>query len=222
MFRYENLPELFELLGRIAEGVVATVGPDCEVVVHDLRDPEHTVVAIAGNLTRRMIGSPAPDPDLLPGNVDRFTEDQLRFRIVTPFGKELLASTIWIRDTGGHIVGAVCINMDFANLRLARDLIDRSVVDYAPTAPASGVTGFATTAEEFAGIALQQLVRDVGKPLHQFSRDDKIGVVRSLDQLGVFSLRGAADTIAEKLGVSRASVYSYLKDAREEVGTPGD
>jgi predicted transcriptional regulator YheO len=218
MFEQHQLQHVFELLARVGEAVTATVGPSCEVVVHDLRTPEHTVVAISGNLTRRAIGAPVPDPELLPGNVDRFRDDLLLYSTFTPGGRELLSSTVWIRDETGHIVGALCINMDFANLRLARDLLDRAIAD-APAPRASGsVTTFATSPEEFVAIALKELVSEIGRPLHQLDRDDKIRVIGELDKAGVFSLRRAADIVATELGVSRASVYTYLKDAREEVG----
>jgi predicted transcriptional regulator YheO len=220
MISQDLLPAVFELLGRVAKAVAATVGPSCEVVVHDLRDPEHTVVAISGNLTHRSVGSPAPDPSVLPDRVDRFRDDTLLERLTTLFGKELLSSTVWIRDETGHIVGAFCVNMDFADLRLARNIISRQIVEVPPPLsplPGGGQLGFATTAEEFAEIALRGILSDIGKPVHHLDRDDKIRIVRELDQVGVFNLRGAAETIARELGVSRASIYSYLSASRAEV-----
>lgn len=222
MFDAQHLSAVFALLARVAEAVVATAGPNCEVVVHDLRTPEHTVVAISGRLTHRFVGAPAPDPELLPGNVDRFGDDQILYRTVTPFGKELISSTVWVRDVGGHIVGALCINMDFADLRLARDLIDRVVTDVPASSANGALTTFATSAEEFVAIALRGAMRDAGKPLHLLTRDDKIRIICRLDQAGVFSLRHAAGIVAAELGVSRASVYSYLKDARTEPIAAGD
>ncbi|MFZ2034059.1 MAG: PAS domain-containing protein, partial [Candidatus Dormiibacterota bacterium] len=64
-FSPEQLPALFELLGRVANAAVSTIGADCEVVVHDLREPEHSVVAISGTLTGRQVGAPIPDPALM-------------------------------------------------------------------------------------------------------------------------------------------------------------
>jgi predicted transcriptional regulator YheO len=216
MFKNQDLPHVFDLLSRVAEVVTATVGTNCEVVVHDLRTPEHTVVAISGNLTHRAVGAPVPDPELLPGNVDRFQDDQLLYTTRTPAGRELVSSTIWVRDETGHIVGALCINMDFANVRMARDLLDRIIVALPDAKPAGTLTTFATSPEEFVAIALDGVMREVGRPLHQLGRDDKIRVVRELDKAGVFALRRSADIVAGELGVSRASVYSYLKEARGE------
>lgn len=214
MFPDEQLGNVFALLTRIADAFVATAGPHAEVVVHDLRDPEHTVVAISGNLTHRVVGSPVPEPALLPDRVDQFTDDTICERVVTPFGKELLSSTVWVRDQAGHIVGALCINMDFSDLRMARDIIGRAIVDWPKASPGPSLVTFATTADEFAEIALRDVIRQVGKPLHHLDREDKIFIVRELDLAGVFNMRGAVDTVANELGVSRASVYSYLNAAR--------
>ena len=41
-------PDLYDLLGRIAEGVVAVIGPHCEVVVHDFSDLEHSLFTSLG------------------------------------------------------------------------------------------------------------------------------------------------------------------------------
>jgi predicted transcriptional regulator YheO len=107
MCEHHQLQHVFDLLARVGEAVAATVGPRCEVVVHDLRTPEHPVVAISGNLTRRAVGAPVPDPERLPRNVDRFREDLLLYSTVTPGGRELVSSTVWIRDENDHIVGAL-------------------------------------------------------------------------------------------------------------------
>jgi predicted transcriptional regulator YheO len=57
---------------------------------------------------------------------------------------------------------------------------------------------------------------EIGKPIQQLTRDDKVAIVRELDRAGVFSLRGAAETVAGQLGVSRASVYSHLNASRAD------
>lgn len=215
-----NVDDLFELLGRVAVAVARTVGPQCEVVIHDLRDPEHSVVAISGNLTRRSVGAPVSDPGMLPANVGRYTEDALLERMETPFGQELLSSAVWVRDHSGTIIGALCVNMDFSGMRLMRDALDRMIVDYEdPDGKAPPVT-FATTSEEFVDVALKGVLRELGKSVDRMDRQDKIRAVWELDRLGVFKLRGAVEKTATTLGVSRASVYSYLQASRADEPAP--
>ena len=43
-------------LAPVVDGITATFGPMCEVVLHDYRRPEQSVVAIAGSVTGRAVG----------------------------------------------------------------------------------------------------------------------------------------------------------------------
>lgn len=44
---------LISQLEQIAEGLSKTFSPFCEVVLHDLRDPQHAILAIHNNLSGR-------------------------------------------------------------------------------------------------------------------------------------------------------------------------
>jgi predicted transcriptional regulator YheO len=210
-----DLASAFELLGRVARAAVATLGPECEVVVHDLRNPEHSVVAISGDLTGRKVGAPVPDPELLPGAVDAKVEDELRRNATTPQGRQLVCSTVWIRDARGHTIGALCINVDVSGLQQARDLIQRHIgtdVLAAPSLPtfASSLAEFTRTA---VGTALAEDARQ-----GRLRKDERFRVVRQLHSQGVFALRGSVDAVAAELGVSRASIYADLKELQGERG----
>ncbi len=69
--------------------------------------------------------------------------------------------------------------------------------------------------------ALDRLVRlverEAGRGLDEMNRSQKQTAVRRLDELGAFLLRGAVEDIAQLMGVSRVTLYSYLNAIR-----PGD
>jgi hypothetical protein len=62
--------------------------------------------------------------------------------------------------------------------------------------------------------ALERLVdivqRELGVPLHELDRNGKQLAVQRLDDLGAFTLRRAVEDLADRLGVSRFTVYNYL------------
>ena len=58
--------------------------------------------------------------------------------------------------------------------------------------------------------------KQVGKPVEQMHREDKIKFVRYLDQKGAFLITKAAERIYEYLGVSRFTLYNYLDIVRKE------
>lgn len=212
------IPGVLELLGRIGDALVATLGVDVEVVVHDLRHPERSIVAISGDLTGREVGAPISDPELLPDALDRFTEDDLRRRTTTVDGRELVSSTVWVREETGHIVGGLCINIDTSRLRAARDLIDGHLGEATAAPPMPGgqpLRTFAHNVPELIRLAVQETVARSPKPRHKLSPADRVALVGNLDAGGIFELRGSVEILADELGVSRASVYAYLKQARE-------
>ena len=51
---------------------------------------------------------------------------------------------------------------------------------------------------------------ELGAPLPLLSRPGKQAAIRRLDELGAFVLRRAVEDIAEAMGMSRITVYSYL------------
>lgn len=216
MFEHPQIPQVFALLARIGKAIVATVGMNCEVVVHDLRHPENSVIAISGNLTGRSVGAPVPDPELLPGNVVHFQDDDLCYNTRTPNGKPLFSSTVWVRDVNGHIVGALCINMDFNDIHQARNLLNRLLPDAKTSSPQRELETFATSPEEFVQISLRECLRELRKPIHQLERHDKVLLIQKLDQVGVFSFRQAIELISREIGVSRSSIYNYLKEVHRK------
>ena len=45
-------------------------------------------------------------------------------------------------------------------------------------------------------------------------RDTRVELIRRLDEKGIFQITKAVPLLAELLGLSRATVYNYLRDAR--------
>jgi hypothetical protein len=58
--------------------------------------------------------------------------------------------------------------------------------------------------------SIEAVERDVGAELSQMTRAQKQIAVRTLDEQGVFLLRGAVDQVSKSMGVSRVTLYSYL------------
>jgi uncharacterized protein YqgV (UPF0045/DUF77 family)/transposase-like protein len=61
---------------------------------------------------------------------------------------------------------------------------------------------------------VSEVEAELGGSLLTLSRADKQRAVRLLDERGAFSVRNAVDDVADAIGVSRVTVYNYLKVAR--------
>lgn len=69
--------------------------------------------------------------------------------------------------------------------------------------------------------ALERLVHRaeqvIGCPIAAMSREQKQHAVRLLDEAGAFALRHGVEDVADRLGVSRFTVYNYLNARRRQV-----
>ena len=56
---------------------------------------------------------------------------------------------------------------------------------------------------------------ELGGELSSLARTDKQAAVRMLDDQGAFLLRKSIDDVAERMGVSRITIYNYLTLSRD-------
>jgi predicted transcriptional regulator YheO len=118
----------------------------------------------------------------------------------------------------GHIIGALCINLDVAGLRTARDLINRHLGD--DQAGARPLPTFASSVPEFTRLAVGSVLGSGPSQRHRPPKADRIELVRRLHAEGVFALRGAATAVAAELGISRGSLYADLRASRRDGPSP--
>lgn len=197
-----------DVMQRLGEGIVAVIGSNCEFVVHDFTDPEHSIVVIAGDVTGRSIGGPVPDLDYL-NKLNNESTDRHNFR--TKIGdRQLQSCSVWIRDENGNIIGEVGINMDFSNLIKAKELIDKSMPLTIPTEEMELVDTFAKDIDDLVKFAINDFMkRNEIQDLDSMSQADKLSLVSELEDLGLFRVRGVVNHVAEILDVSRATIYNY-------------
>ncbi len=60
---------------------------------------------------------------------------------------------------------------------------------------------------------IDQVERELGCPVTSLDRFGKQDVVRRLDELGAFTLRKAVEDIADRMQVSRFTIYNYLNSS---------
>ncbi|MEU3955248.1 PAS domain-containing protein [Streptomyces achromogenes] len=190
-------------LGRMFPGL-------CEVVLHDLRDPEHAIRAIENNLSGRQIGEPATelglarisDPDY-PGVVQNYPN---RF----PDGRPAKSTSIGIKNAAGEYVAALCLNLDVSVLSPVTLALSNLVATDTEHRERPLETLRDRTARELREAVEARAAERAATP-RSLSREEKRDLVRQLQRDGYFDSRDAAQTIADLLGVSRATVYNYAK-----------
>jgi len=217
---YESVADILTVFRPVMRAMAAAAGPGCEVVLHDLSDPDpdlgHTIVAIEnGHVTGRDVGGPSSS---LGANVihnQSAEHNAFGYQGLTSDGRQLRCSSVYFRNTAGRIVAALCVNYDTSTLEQARTLLD-GLLTQDPTESAGQPSEFfgRDLVTVMDGMVAEAL-REVGKPVDQMSRDDRITVLAKLDTQGALQMRKGVESVAARLGISRVTAYAYLDEARK-------
>ncbi|MEV6645652.1 PAS domain-containing protein [Amycolatopsis sp. NPDC051371] len=201
-----------ELLLREAAKIAQAVGrmfPGlCEVVLHDLRDPAHAVRAIEGGLSGRAVGDPATElglariadpafPDVLQNYPNRF-----------PDGRPAKSTSIGLRNSGGEYVAALCLNLDVSLLGSAARALTRLARADEPAPLTESLR--ARTAGQLRAL-VEDYATERGHTPRSLPAVGKKDLVRTLKERGFLEVKNAVPTLTDLLGISRASVYNYLR-----------
>ncbi len=203
----------------LVDAIAETFGKNCEVVLHDFRYPERSIVKIAnGHVTGRSVGGPITDLALrfLDGRKGSKNIDKIvGYRTQTPKGMELKSTTVFIRDDKGEAVGCLCINIDVAPYQSARNFIDEicRISPYQENGEMGEVTEkFDSNVDDLVGESFRQAMSMVGKPLAYINKKDKLHIVRELKDKRLFLIKGTAKRVSKELGVSLPTIYKYLEE----------
>ncbi len=201
------------------KGLAETFGSNCEVIMHDFTDLQHSVIAIEnGHVTGRSIGSPMMEASLKLYVNDKIDEDNINYTGKSADGRVLKSSTMFIKDEKGKVLGCLCINFDITELvavqKVMNDLMKVSGSDIGDKLVETNNQVVNIVSSVLKDI-VNETIQSNGKPIIYLSKEEKVGIVDILDQKGAFLIKGAIDYVAEVLCVSRYTIYNYLDEIRE-------
>ncbi|MFF3201280.1 transcriptional regulator [Streptomyces sp. NPDC002962] len=212
---------ILRALTPVVDGIAATFGPVCEVVLHDYRRPERSVVAVAGSVTGRTVGGAMSEIGMRVLARGDDAVDELNYVTRTGAGRLLKSSTMVLRDSAGAVFGALCVNVDVTEVDRVQGLL-AALAGAAGGRAETPVTTFGDDIESVVDALLDDRLRGQDQTWAGLDRPRRLALFRSLDERGVFAVRRAIEQVAARLGISRASAYSYLSQARATDGTAAE
>lgn len=210
-----NKEVIFDLLKQLADAVATTFGPNCEVAIHDLSTLKHSLIHLAGNVTKREPGAPITDMVVTALIKEgREVKDRYGYKTIMDDGRELKSSTIFIRDEHGEVIAAFCINFDTTDYLNAMRAIDvlAKFNNHSHALPLTET--FAFSINDTVDTLFEQAVSEIGKQPATMTKDEKIRLVKELERKGAFQIKGIVNQVALRLGISNFTVYNYLKKIR--------
>ena len=199
---------LLAQLQQVADGLGRTLAPFCEVVLHDLTEPEHAILAIHNNLSGRSVGAPATELGLARAADPAFEQVIANYPNTFPDGRLAKSTSIGIKDSQGHYVAALCLNVDLTVFRSLNTMLTQfgsvdTAASVSETMRPSGAAAIRLHNDPFAA--------RLGSTPRALKADERKALMRELKEAGLSDVRRAMDIVAAYLTVSRATVYN---DAR--------
>ncbi len=219
----KKINPLLKNLIPVAKGIAKAFGKNCEVLLHDISDLEHSVVLIEnGHITGRTVGAPMTDLGLYFLTSDLFNNINYvaNYQTESRDGKKLKSTSIFIRDENKNIIGFLCINFNLEPLMsVTREIGDfcnvkNNLNNKENLLKEDREEVFSDSLDELMERLFAKAQQKVGKDISNMQKEDKIEMVRYLQKHGIFLVKDAIDRISERLNVSRFTIYNYLAEIK--------
>ena len=216
---YKNL----EPYAKLVYFLSAALGDNCEIALHDLTSKDQEIVAISNNpISGREVGAKLSNLSLhyLEGKQYLNHDYVMNYKTVGNDGKLMRAATYFIKEEGREMpVGMLCINVNISDLEYLTSTIKKILgikeekdIEFKMDNP---VEILSSPLDEMIDMYIKECLEKMGFPSYflaeRLNVDEKIKVVKYLQEKGTFKVKGAIVLVAEKLAVSEPTVYRYLK-----------
>ena len=193
----------------VIQGIVSLFAPFVEVTVHDVTTGK--ISAIHGNITNRKVGDLSPVAELQV-TVEEFPDVFEPYYETNWDGRKIKCTTVTIRDSKNNPVALLCFNFDVSVFHdMQVNLKTFLEVKQNTNNPVEIYSG---NWQEKVDKKIENYLSNQKLILGKLNREQKHALVEELSKHGIFFLKNAAPHIANKLGVSRATIYNYLKVLR--------
>ncbi|PRR78682.1 YheO-like PAS domain protein [Clostridium liquoris] len=213
----DQFTKLVEFLGKV-------LGPDYEIVLHDLTDKKYSIVAIAnGHVSGRKVGAPLTNLGLKVMTMGSYKNSDylINYNGASGTNRVLRSSTMFIKDDNDEVVAMLCINFDDSKyVALSEEILklchpDELILQNKSYDSVNSILNdvpenFSESIEEVTQTVLQKVLADENIPVDRLTQDERLSIVDILNQKGIFMLKGAVSEVAKQLHCSEPSIYRYL------------
>ena len=207
----------------------SVLGPDYEVVLQDLSNINHSVIAIEnGHISGRTIGSPLTSAVFQMLSSKVYEEDVFiaNYKGVAENGHILRSSSMFIKDSNGNPIGLLCINFDDSRyMELHEKLF--SLIDPGNLVKniSSGIAESKENVKDLSSRITENFAIDVASlreqifndatasfttPVDRLNQNERKEIMIKLYEQGLFQLKGSIPFVAKRFSCSQATIYRYL------------
>lgn len=204
--------QILGVLKKIADSIANTFPNAMEVVLHDLYNLNNSIVYIKGEVTNREINGPATDLVVrLLYKYGNNVKDQYNYKSISKDGREIKSTTSFFRNNNNEVVAALCINFDMTSFLNALKVLEA----FTKTNEIKNEKlkeSFTRDINETIDALFEEAVDAVGKQPATMTVQERVTLVKELQNLGVFQIKGGVEHVGSRMGVTKYTIYNYLRN----------
>jgi len=204
--------EILKSYEAVVDGLAMLIGSHCEIVLHSLQDLKCSAIRIAnGEHTGRKIGSPITDLALrmLHDMTGADSSVSKCYFTRAKSGVLMKSVTIAIRNREQRVIGLLCINMnlDVPFSQIMSTFMPPETQDQ--EVPSS--VNFASSVEDLVMQTLEFTIEEVNVDRAVSNNAKNRQIVLNLYEKGIFDIKDAINQVADRLNISKHTVYLYIR-----------
>ena len=201
----------------IADFLGEVLGSNTEIILHDLTNYDHSIVHIInGHISGRKIGDSITDLVLEFMITESKGDKQFicNYNSKTVGDRLLYSSTYFIRDEKNNIVGALCLNSDYHEVKKSLSFLTSLLPNYVDdkVLTLNNIKeDLNSNPQEVTGNKIDAIINQFDVVPNRMTTEEKTEVIAALNECGIFNIRGSVQEVANKLYMSEPSIYRYIK-----------
>ena len=186
------------------------LGSDAEVILYDPYKSE--VHYVYNALSEEVdVGSPMPTAErrFMEQEIYRKEDSIVNYRAFSADHSKLRSATHFIKDEDGELVGIVTINLKVDNLIEFRSVLNR-LISGTEVPSADYYESFEPSFEDLMHKTIKDSLAKFNVPPERLTHDEKMELIRELDEKGIFLLKGSIAELSKILRLSETTIYRYI------------
>lgn len=221
-YRKGEIMKSLDTYVKLVPFLAKSLGENVEIVLHDLSSPDAPIIAIGnGEISGRHIG------DSVTALGRQYIEEKqyehmdyvINYKTFGSNGKLLRSCSYFIKEDE-VLIGMLCINVNISDYGYLNEALRRIL---GIQEDASMQYHMDTPLEVFSNQSIETKIKqcmndaivEMGYPTFiskdRLTVEEKMHLMKKLQDLGIFNVKGAISVVARELGSSEPTIYRYLK-----------
>ena len=217
MERKQQLEAILTLMHFFGE----MLGPDAEIIFYDVDD--RVVYQVLNPMDDEMVpGSEmrSLERNFIDSKIYEKEEFIVNYRALSRSRHKLKSATFFLKNNPERqLRGMITVNINVDRLVELRDALNVMISGYRPyeaSANSPFYNNFEVSVEGLVSTAIQDELDRFGVEPTRLSYQEKMEMVHSLDEKGIFLVKGAIAELAAALKTTETSIYRYLNKLQEQ------